>query len=128
MNEPATQGREPFCPLRYSGIKNTSAEVCEHCDRTYMQSMPLEGLGRDLRLRVQCDDCGDMGTRLDALLRHGFDLRDRLAAQRRKNETTTVLKTLAELESLADEHRRRYKRELDACRQKVQEIRRQHGK
>ena len=123
-----TTTNDTFDALRYAGIKDNNRDVCEHCDRTYLREMPIDGLERCLRVRIQCDECGGIAKQLDALLRHGFNLRDALATAKHKAETAATIKQVAELEGMIDEHRRVYKNALDSCRAKIQNIRRQHGK
>jgi len=125
MNDKYT---EPFHALKYCGLKDPERDECEHCDRTYLRTLPFDGLDMSITVRLQCDECSELHKRMDKILAHGFKIKRALKEQQSRPETSAVLKSIAELEGMLDEHRRKYKTALDECRTVIQTIRRRHGK
>ena len=117
-----------FNAMKYANIKDPSRPVCEHCNRTYLQTLEVEGLGRSMTIKLQCDLCGELGDRLDKLARFGFDLRDQLRGEQGKRETAAGAKRIEKLEKMLEAQRADWAVAVRKAKMEIGRVRKENGK
>ena len=117
-----------FNALKFANIKDPTRNNCEHCNRTYFQTLEVEGLGRSMTLKVECNLCADLGARLDKQARFGFDLRDQLRAEQGKRETAAGANRIEKLEKMLEAQRADWAEEVRKAKREIGQVRRENGK
>jgi hypothetical protein len=120
--------RPEFNALRFANLKDPNRSVCEHCDRTYLQTLAIDGTDMTITVKMSCDPCANMAQRLDELARFGFKLQDQLRAEQGKRETVAGADRIKKLEKMLEAQRADWAVAVRKAKREIGEIRRENGK